>query len=166
MLVLSAAVAVAGGQTSAPAQDRPDFSGRWTFERPPVMAVAPRGPDATVTPANELVVIQNEAALTVGHPSRPGSHPHSGVNFFASAGTTRAGSSYKSSVAWVGRELVIESTLELSASGGSVNMIRSIERWSMADDGRLEIRIVEERSGKEAVVETLAYRRSGNDAAR
>lgn len=159
VLALSAGIAFAGGQTSGALQDRPDFSGRWIYERPPVLAVAPSGQKVTIAPAYELAVVQNAAVLLVGHPSRPGSHPHQGAHFFGSSGTDSAGISYKSSVAWMARELVIESTMDSPAGDGSRNVVHSIERWSMTDQGQLEIHVAEERSGRETVTEILAYRR-------
>jgi len=167
ILVLTAGIALTGAQTSGALDAKPDFSGRWIYEWPPVLAVAPSGQKVTIAPANELQVAQNAAVITIGHPSQPGSHPHQGAHFFGSSGTNTAGISYKSSVTWRARELVIESTMDSPADDGSRNVVHSVERWWMTDQGQLEIHVVEERSGRETVSEILAYRRaSGAGGAR
>ena len=167
ILALSAGIAFASDQTSGALEDKPDFSGRWIYERPPVLTVAPSGQKAAIAPANEIVVAQNAAVITVGHPSQAGSHPHQGAHFFGSSGTNSAGITYKSSVTWMARELVVESTMDSPASDGSKNVVHWIERWSMTDEEQLEIHVVENRSGQETVTEILAYRRrSGTGGAR
>jgi hypothetical protein len=148
---------------------KPDFSGRWIYEEPPVLAIAPAGPQqvtiAPAAPANELQVTQNADVILVGHSSRPGGLPHEGAHFFGSSGTNTAGISYKSSVTWMAGELVIESTMDLLVADGSRNVTHSIERWRMTDQGQLEIHVVDEQSGKETVSEILSYRRAGGAGA-
>src|SRR5262245_13449780 len=61
-----------------------DFSGRWILDRSRPSGVEPD--TLVITEVDELIVRQTQTAITIEHPSKPGSHPAPGVFEFGSGG--------------------------------------------------------------------------------
>ena len=155
----SAGGAVLMGQTPSPAQGTPNLTGQWVLETPPART-PPDRQVLTIQASEELTISQNATSITVEHSVNPGSHPRAGVHPFGSRGSVSgAGNAARSDVFWFGRELIITASTETTGTDGARNAASSSEKWSLEVDGRLVIRVVEERSGAEAVRATLVYRR-------
>lgn len=137
------------------ASQTPNFSGRWVLVSPPVLA---RQPLLILDAASELVVTQDARSFTVEHPAKPGSHPQPGTHRFGSSGAITSGDGRSwSDTFWFGAELIIESGTQMPGSAGPRSSWG--EKWALEDDGRLEIRIVAERTGAAKEIVTLVYRR-------
>jgi len=138
-----------------------DFSGSWVLDRsrPPGLE-----PDTLViSEVDELLVKQTQTAITIGHPSRPGSHPAPGVFEFGSGGRvgglpgTVPPSESRWGTTFFGTQLLMsESTTSVDAAGvPTTSAYGSI--WMLDKTGKLVIEFREERSGERPKVATRVY---------
>ena len=139
------------------ARRTPDLSGRWVLTTPSDV-VPSNQPTLILGIANELKVTQDAVSIIVEHPAKGGSHPGSGIHRFGSSGTVGSGGGQsRYDTFWFGAELIISSRAQLAGTDGV--RLSSSAKWSLEADGRLEIRIIEERTGVITERVTLVYRK-------
>ena len=125
---------------------------------PPTAVVPSNQPALILGIANELKVTQDAVSLIVEHPANSASHPRPGIYRFGSSGTFGSGGGQsRSDTFWFGAELIISSSTQNAGSDGRRSS--SSEKWSLEDAGRLEITIVEERTGAVTERVSLVYRK-------
>ena len=140
-----------------------DFSGRWLLDRsrPPGLE-----PDTLViSDVDELLVRQTETAITIEHPSRPGSHPAPGTFEFGSGGRvgglpgTIPPSESRWGTTFFGTQLLMsESTTSVDANGvATTSAYGSI--WMLDKTGKLVIEFREEQSRERPKTATRIYTR-------
>ena len=138
-----------------------DFSGRWVLDRSRAPGLEPD--TLVIAEADELIVKQTQTAITIEHPSRPGTHPAPGVFEFGSGGRTGGlpGTIPPSESRWgttfFGTQLQMsESTTSVDANGvATTSAYGSI--WLLDKSGRLVIEFREEHSGERPKIATRIY---------
>jgi hypothetical protein len=134
----------------------PDLSGRWRLVEP---TTAERALDTlAVTEPDELLITQTTFAITVEHPSKPGTHPQARTFEYESGGFVQdLGGDRARRGTWgvshIGMQLMISQSTthpsELTAVHGSM--------WRLDGGDRLVIEFAEERAGERRKVATRTY---------
>ena len=147
-----------------PAQERPDFSGRWVLDSP-----RESGPDIpsalsvrqSVARTTDITIERRFASGTTSDAHAIGlvggvvSGVARGVRADASASTAS-----HHSVRWEGDTLVFESGSSTEQPSGRTTWAERLEVWSLQPDGRLRV-VVTRRSSHESTDEVVALYRRG-----
>lgn len=152
---------------AAAQSDRPNLSGRWVLADSSVQI--PGGRETLkITAPDELAITQTSLAITIQHPSKPGTHPSAGTFKFGIGGTTSGvgglnsvGAESRWEVSWLGSQLIISdsTTAPPNASGIRVTVAHG-STWSLDPKGRLIIEFDERRTGANPRGTTRVYVRS------
>jgi hypothetical protein len=146
---LGACISVLLAAAASAAQfQQPDFSGRWRLVEP---TAAERAVDtlAIIAP-DELLITQTPLAITIEHPSTPGTHPSVGTFKFTIGGTmSSTGAESRFDVGWIGHQLTINSSTSSAPDAKSDRITHSKgSMWTLETDRRLAIDFTEKRSGE------------------
>ena len=147
-LLAVALMAFAAGEGGTLAQERPDFSGRWTLDKPA------EGPEIT----KEFVVRQEARSLTVGHDDDRHAltymldgQAHQITSHFGSGHTVKS----TGKVAWEGSKLVVERTDNYES--GLTRTLKQI--WSIDATGLLTVESSNVTSAGESTATRAVYKR-------
>ncbi len=137
-----------------------DFSGRWRLVQPTVAQLAED--TLTIKPPDELLITQTPFAVTVEHPSTPGTHPDARRFEYGEGGmvggvpgrTTVRGTW---SVSYVGTKLMISESTTAPDARGAQETASHGSMWHLERPNRLVIEFSEQRTGERPKVATRVY---------
>lgn len=159
-IIAICALALLPLDTTTAAQGRlPDFSGRWVLVES--SGGIPDGPNTlSISAPDELEITQTPLAITIHHPSKPGTHPTAGTFRFGIGGTVgpRGGSDSRWDVSWLGSQLIISDSMTFppDANGARITVAYG-SIWSVDPNGRLIIEFAERRTGANSKKATHVY---------
>ena len=146
------------------AQSRPpDLSGRWRLVEP---TAAERAADTlAITAPDELLIKDTPRAITVEHPSKPGTHPEAGEFEYLLGASGRIGLFGRSNsidetwgVTHIGTQLMISrSTTQPSHDQSVRTTVAHGSMWRLEGPNRLVIEFGEERTGERPRVAVRTY---------
>ena len=142
--------------SSARAQDRPDFSGRWVLES---SSTGSNAPATLIVRHAKTITIERE--FSTG-PTRE-THEIGLMGGFVSGGVGASGNQDQRrsshSVRWEDRTLVFEQGSQVDSRTGPAEWSERREEWSVVENGRLRVTITTKSSVFDARTTTAIYRR-------
>jgi hypothetical protein len=152
--------ALLSGTTTLAQSAPPDLSGRWRLVQPTAAELS--AATLTIDAPDELLISQTQRAITIEHPSKPGTHPQAGTFRYGVGGNIGAplGNTINTHENWgvthIGTQLMISRSIIPDENGIAIPVTRG-SMWRLEAPDRLVIEFGEERPGQRPKIATRVY---------